>query len=391
VFEDAPVAPTGSDSDATVHSASTAVVFDLVNDPLAGLVFVGPGVVDLKTHAARASVTVTGTDVTVTAIVPATDTNVTASPQPDPDPAASTDPIVNNAVDTASSAQGTLSAVGTDTTGVVGVDSTTVDTVVDAAGNATGTSSTLNEVHAYVDNGDGPDDPHTYPSSVCKDNYYNPDIRYPETYVTYSYNAWVTIGELHVPSDTVGNMTYQTSKLTSIGVGWNYGDGWSVSGTSKSSRTQSGWNGWTYGSGTYGRHIKAKFLFHDTRTYYCKGSSKGSVVFDIIDERQAIQWTYDITAGSTDLRNWDSKTRFDQANSAGRAQRFYKNNTPGKASGDGYNYTFETCVLGLCVGSETDFATTTQETWDFKGNRDYYWLFGNDNKPLVARITYAYG
>ena len=397
VFDQAALAPVPG-AETEVHVAVVGVVFDLVNDPITGLGFVGPGTVDLQTVAASTSIAVTGTDVTVSANVPAAGATVAPSPQPDPDPEMSTDPVVTNAVEGVAAAQETASETGVDTTGVANVDSTTVRTIEDTATNATGTSAIVNEIKADAGDAGGGSDPHQYPDDPCPDDYQSDSIRYPMTYITYSYPKWVPVGELHIPTRSTGKLTFETSKYTNIGFGTQInGKGWSVAGYTRPAKTVGAGNGVQIEttSSVWGRHIKALYRFHDTRTYYCKGSPNGSVVYSIYDERRPIYWNGTVVAASTDLSNWDSKSRYDAAVANNRAQRFYYYNTPFRDSGEGYKYVNEMCVLGLCVGSETDYTTTTRLNWSFDspsaGGRQYYWLFGNAARPLEegAKIVYA--
>lgn len=159
IVEDAPLVPGGGEQDANIQSVAYGVQFELFSDPTvpSGLQFSGPGTVDLQTRLASISVNPDGTDATVTAGTAETGrTSVSASPPPDPDPEGDAAQTADTAVNNVGTVQEGIDAqTGIDTRGVVGVDSYTADTLLDAIANATGTSAIINEIRAYDSGGGG--------------------------------------------------------------------------------------------------------------------------------------------------------------------------------------------------------------------------------------------
>jgi hypothetical protein len=380
----------GDQTQETVEADQTMIQLDAATTPL-GTEVVGPGQINMQTKAVKQALLDTTSETVLAVAYP---TGATPPPTPsdedttvDPEDPEVTDHAGAGAGDYAGAVQRWIDATGGQrTSDVVGIDNTTVNTLVDGAESVTGTAQLVHDIRSQADSDGGGGCDGGGPCHPCTRQTYDKDDAYTATYNMASASDSVYVGEVHTSTGSTATFEYETAKDTSFEVGFKLeGEAWSFNGSHARISTKTTSNSIEAGK-DWAYRVYTFYKFERVRRYICVGSRSGVRVDRYYDFATPVKWEVELYWDKSSKRDtydtWSEERR-----QSDHAHCFPAGQNPSTGSGHGYENSAAFGVFGFSASATTSLTQSTQVTWHMSSGTTC--LFGRGHDWNDAPITYA--
>jgi hypothetical protein len=186
------------------------------------------------------------------------------------------------------------------------------------------------------------------------------------------------VGEAHTWDDMSGSFKYSKTSSTNLGVSFNYGSGWSVSGSAYMGNTSS------YSVGTL--NFGADYAYQALAQFAWEEDESNPPCTSKISYRIRPLW---FTGGGIyqgpNVSGNDGPSKYYSV-----ADQYHADIQAGQdvdvESGQGYKYSWQASAFGVTVGSETDYSTNVQMHWKMGTTGVTHSLFGYGAPPSSPNV-----
>lgn len=198
-----------------------------------------------------------------------------------------------------------------------------------------------------------------------------------------SYYAYTVVGELHIGKDETASWLYGADKTSDsdIGVGYNYGSGFSISGTLHVGNASSTLAGVQDHPANWKHQIKTEFLY--VRYKWINDGTCGGTSGTTYYKVSPASWVAGYEAGA-DLSQYNC----DNATSAAK-QNYGDHGVFSRTSADAYTYGGAVSVGGATLSSQNGFSKHVTVSYKMGSNSTHYLCGTNNQKPALSKIIYA--
>ncbi|MFN8076791.1 MAG: hypothetical protein U0Q15_15425 [Kineosporiaceae bacterium] len=189
------------------------------------------------------------------------------------------------------------------------------------------------------------------------------------------------IGELHVGGDAKGNFNYGSTADSDIGVSYNYGSGWKVSGAAHVGTGTQTVSGWADRGPIWRYPLKTQFTYHKYEYITdanCGGASGSKTYY----KAQVARWDGGATVGASLTNQYayctTSTNRVDYSPGTRLARSSYR----------AYTYDGAVAVFGASLTAKSGYSTNVDFELKFGSNPSHL-VCGNDGPPTSSSKVWS--